>query len=677
MSCLSPNKGAVLTTMSTLTEPLSSEEHPSFHFFKEDGKYWGLKGRRVCLSGLVSSIMVDGILTPLTSIQKLTADRFTVSNNLFELNIKLQKTKFFEIGCTIRNLSEKEFFVQKVIIAGLNNGSDKSGIFLGGNPEAYRIFLNSFDSWGKTGSRPWIKRLGIKQQGDRLHDHSSLVSAIWSVETRNCFVIGATEMGRFPSFFCWTDLQDAEKPSFSMGRDLYISIKPNETLHLGWFMLSETTSLVDGLRDYASYYFKPLKTAKDFFYGWSTWDYYLSYPTFEDVKENARYIKATPFLASHIKVISIDAGWFHMLGDWRANIDFESNRADCARWIQQQGFIPGIWSTPLLVHPSARLVVERPDWFINGPDGMPLNVNETDPLATEKIYCLDFTVKAVQDYIYSLYRQQYNEGYRYFKLDFLKACCAQPHIPLMNKSVTRLEMLRNCISVIRQAVSSKSAICACGAPFEAVQGIVDFVRTSDDVKNFWSNIQRTARSVVHRFWTHSYLWYADPDFCVVRGLDTGGLSPHRFPLPIPSEHIPFRWISGHPFTKNEAQVWATVQIISGGPIILSDRLTSLNLEGKRILQTIFDHHSITPFEPLDLMDSPIPSLWCRINPYKHGKEKKYDMIALFNWWDEPKPFDISFLAAEHPWFEVWENKQLQLNSPLIIQPRSAKLLRQI
>lgn len=648
----------------------------SCFFFTESQKHWCLHGANVEINSLISGVIIEGGFRPLP-ICDFKKDRIEFNDNDFELIISITNTEWGEIKASLRNLSGNDVIINAVVLGAASAEQADQCIQLGHAPsDSYRILLNSFDSWGKTGSRPWKKQIGSKLNGDRLHDRSYLVTAIWSRANRQTLIIGSTRTHEFLSVFNWT-ASDSDKTGFSFARELNISISSGEQLQVGDFAVFECQNLCSGLELYASRYFKPVETEKHFFYGWSTWDYYLSWPTIADIESTCDFINSDDDLKSKVKIISIDDGWYHQRGDWRANIDFCSNRATCADLIISKGFVPGIWTLPLLVSPGGRLSVKNLDWFIKGRDGLHLNMNMGDPLFTDAIYCLDFTVPQVQEYILDLYKSMYDEGFRYFKIDFLRTCCQLPQYSLANPKVSRLSMLRDCIKMIRQAVGKDSAICACGAPFEAVQGLVDFVRTCDDVKHYWSNLQRSARSIAHRFWTHGNLWYADPDFCIVRGKDTAGMSPDCFPLAIPKDHIPFRWISGSPMSINEAQVWATIQIIAGGPIILGDNLLTLNASGRKVLDEVLrTHDAMTKFAPLDLMDSPAPAVWIRYKNSIKFEPKQADLIAIFNWWDNVSEYDISSCINGLKYVDIWTNEKINLADGMIrIAPRSVRLLK--
>lgn len=644
----------------------------------DDSKHWSLAGKNFHIKNLASGYICNGELTVL-DISELRKQEngwlLELANEQVKLLLEFEiiDNSLLEMKASITIHADRALNIDSVVIACIDKSIETDAISLNAPEQTYRILINAFDSWEQTGSRGWLKELLNKDNGDVPADKASMVTAIWSTLSRETVLFGSCDVSDYPLSFNWVDRLDEAKESFVIERQVNLALEPGRQICLGTIACNQGRDLCEALSDYANRYFKVLETPEEMFVGWSTWDYYLLNPCMADIRENIQAVKSDEFLRDKVKLISVDYGWFNYPGDWRANIDFKSNRAAIAEEIISEGFIPGIWTMPLLVGPNAALARTNVDWFIRDDKGDHVNVNKDE--WPEPIFSLDFTVPDVQEYIYNLYRQMHKEGYRYFKLDFIKQSMRQPQWPLSDPNVTRLKMVRLSLETIRRAVGHKSVITACGVPFEAAVGIANFVRTCNDVKGYWSNFQQCARSISHRFWCHRNLCYSDPDFLIVRGKDTADLSEDRYILPHSKKHIPFEWLSGEPATLNEVQVWATIQIISGGPLILSDRLVMLNKKAKDIISKVFANHRFSSFVPLDIMDNSAPRLWARLSERNKQSKSKYDMLAIFNWFDESQTVDVSGRELPKLWYDVWQDKPVTLARTIEVPGRSACLLK--
>jgi len=84
--------------------------------------------------------------------------------------------------------------------------------------------------------------------------------------------------------------------------------------------------------------------------------------------------------------------------------------------------------------------------------------------------------------------------------------------------------------------------------------------------------------------------------------------------------------SGPTFSRIEAQLWAAVLIMSGGVLMLSDRMDGLNEAGLAIVRTLLEHGGGTSALPLDVFSS-LPRIW-----RKPHQDATYLLVA--NWSDE-------------------------------------------
>ncbi|MFQ8806253.1 MAG: hypothetical protein ACLR8Y_15685 [Alistipes indistinctus] len=134
-----------------------------------------------------------------------------------------------------------------------------------------------------------------------------------------------------------------------------------------------------------------------------------------------------------MEVVQIDEGWHRSRYDWRENGKFSMGMDSIARCIRKAGMVPGVWLCP--VNPevmpfeagSPRRVFPA-EWYINYGTGEP-SMTRLDPTQPE-----------ARAHMRKVLQTLYDQGYRYFKLDF-------SYIPndsrsFYNPKVTRLQAQR-------------------------------------------------------------------------------------------------------------------------------------------------------------------------------------------------------------------------------------------
>ena len=132
-------------------------------------------------------------------------------------------------------------------------------------------------------------------------------------------------------------------------------------------------------------------------------------------------------------------------------------------------------------------------------------------------------------------------------------------------------------------------------------------------------------------------WWNDPDMLVVRGPETSDRRTMAYQPKIPYSFG--GWLAGDEYTENEAQFWATVCILSGGIISLSDRLAHLNAKGLRILRTVLPLMSPNAARPIDYWDHSLPGAWTQTAADNSTR------LALLNWYDKPQHISVDLAEA--------------------------------
>ena len=270
--------------------------------------------------------------------------------------------------------------------------------------------------------------------------------------------------------------------------------------------------------------------------------------------------------------MQIDDGYQTAIGDWLSvNAKFPSGMAALARRIRDTGYRPGLWLAPFTVSANSLLARDHPDWLVRGANGKPAFAGHN---WAADLYALDTTHPAARDWLRDVFTTIVREwGYDYLKLDFL-ACGAvegQRHDP----RATRASALRDGLALIREIVGDDVYILGCGCPLLSAVGIVDAMRIGPDSAPYWApryegmpvpfgeghalpTMEGAVRNTLARAWMHPTLWTNDPDCLLVR--------ERRSEL-----------------TLDEVRAFATAVGLTGGMVVVSDRLPDLPAERLEIV----------------------------------------------------------------------------------------------
>lgn len=237
---------------------------------------------------------------------------------------------------------------------------------------------------------------------------------------------------------------------------------------------------------------------------WCSWYRYFEDITEQDILENLEAIERA---ALPVDVILIDDGWEAGVGDWSPVKDKFPSLADLAQRIRQDGRRPGIWLAPFIAGAKTNLAQEHPDWLMGAA-----GTNWEQDLRG-----LDLSNPELRDYLWKTFRGLRENGFDYFKLDFLYggALPGDRHV-----DISAVEAYRSGLELIRDAVGPDSYLVGCGAPILPSVGLVDAMRVSPDT--FHEHAQdangelRGAMGITARAWQHGRFWANDPDCLVAR-----------------------------------------------------------------------------------------------------------------------------------------------------------------
>lgn len=381
---------------------------------------------------------------------------------------------------------------------------------------------------------------------------------------------------------------------------------------------------------------------------WNSWDHYTLNVSADDVMENVEEIASRDWLRPKVRYVIVDDGWETKVGDWQPNERFAEGMDGLARRVRKAGFVPGLWSAPFFANVHSDLAREHPDWFIRCDDAargdgryQPRTFERADPPWGDRTY-LDPTHPGVQEHCYRLYRRLSGWGFGYHKTDFV----TNPLVPAFERAnreefgrpvryhdpdVGLHRAHRACMEAIRAAIGAETFWLGCGPNWATGAGLMDAARMSGDIRIYWTELLKCGRSVLFNGHVHGSIWLNDPDFLVVRGRDTAWAS--RMDVP-PEGTKPYSLqsnSSGPTFDLDEARLWASCVILSGGMVVLSDRLRALNDAGWAIVRTAVESAGGPAAMPVDVWND-MPTVACQRMP-------DATRLGLWNWSEGPARVD--------------------------------------
>ncbi len=382
--------------------------------------------------------------------------------------------------------------------------------------------------------------------------------------------------------------------------------------------------------------------------GWCSWYYYYTNLGAEDVRSNLKTI-VEQHETMPVDLVQIDDGFESQVGDWFTfKPRFSEGVKGLADEIKQEGLIPGLWLAPFIVHPKSELYKNHPDWLLRKANGKPVNAGFVwNALDT----ALDLTVPEALEYACSVVRTAAKDwGYPYLKLDFLYAA-ALPGV-YRDPTRTRAQVLRMGMEAIREAVGSEVTLLGCGAPFGSMLGLVEAMRIGPDVSGDWLPqfngvglffknepsmpcARNSIRNILSRANLHQHWWINDPDCLLIR----------------PDSHL----------TLAEVQSLTAAIAVTGGSILISDDLTKLPQDRRRIAEVLLPVIGERA-RVIDWFDAELPS---RLRLDLLNETGEWHLVTKFNWSDKAQKMSLStsdfLLEEDEYWFsDFWGGEIRQL-----------------
>lgn len=362
--------------------------------------------------------------------------------------------------------------------------------------------------------------------------------------------------------------------------------------------------------------------------GWCSWYHFYTKVTDPDVVRNARALTALAPLG--LTLVQLDDGYQAAVGDWTSlNAKFPRGLGPLAADIRGLGFEAGLWTAPFMATRRSRLVKDHPDRVLRDDRGRMVDCG-LSPSWRDRVVGLDLSHPAVGDWLHALFRSFSEQGFSFFKLDFLYAALrrAARHDPRLSP----VESYRLGLRRIREGVGPRGFLLGCGAPILPSVGLVDGMRVSGDVREGWGtgplgwlgadcggpSLRESARDNVTRAAFHRKWWWNDPDCLLVRDRRTD-------------------------LDLDEVRFLVTVVGMTGGLGIVSDDLELVPEARRALLAFVLPMTRLRPRSP-DLFERPYPERFVL-----EGARRR--LVALLNW--EGRPVERVVEPAEVWRFDAW------------------------
>ncbi len=460
------------------------------------------------------------------------------------------------------------------------------------NPDlSYEIFQHGYQSWGFStlythAERDLSPLLGFLKtsQENSYTEHtgrqgefiSEGLVVLWNREHQSGYLVGVSDQAEQNCKFRVVFSPTGTVTNFEIIFDLYFSpeFKGKEIVPLTqikWIPIQTHPYLA--LEEYAKNLGKkngvkrsdsPVPT------GWCSWYYYYTDISEKIILDNLREIKNKSL---PIEFFQIDDGYQKEIGEWLVpNAKFPAGMEFLASEIKKVGLKPGIWLAPFLVREKSSFFQLYPEAVLKDEKGSPVSAIFQPIWGFSDTYCIDVTHPIAIDYLETVFRTMTKEwGYSYLKLDFLYAGLLDG--VAYNTKLSPALKYRQTLEMIRKVVGKNTFLLGCGAPMIPSIGYFDGMRISCDVTPFWGpdTIRNWVRdkhalctekaliNSLYRSFMHRNLWLNDPDCLIIRK-------------------------DKNKMTYQQTLLMATVMGLSGGMLLISDNLSSLDSNRLPILE---------------------------------------------------------------------------------------------
>ena len=250
--------------------------------------------------------------------------------------------------------------------------------------------------------------------------------------------------------------------------------------------------------------------------GWCTWYGVGGAGNQKIITATAAHFAA---VLPELRFIQIDEGYCPALGDWLEPLPKFGDMPATLAAIRTNGFLPGLWLAPFIAQSNSQVLQIHPDWFVQNAAGQPLDASTIGfgGWSHGPWRVLDGTNPDTQKHLEAVFRTLRDQwGVPYFKLDatYWGAIHGGKHF---DPKATRVEAYRRGLAAILRGAGPDAVILGCNAPVWPSLGLVNGMRTSDDVNRSRRSFFNTARENFNRGWQNGKLWVNDPDNVLLAG----------------------------------------------------------------------------------------------------------------------------------------------------------------
>ena len=423
-----------------------------------------------------------------------------------------------------------------------------------------------------------------------------------------------------------------------------IAIDPGEEALTHWFLITTGNHESNLLKTYtetvaAKYNLPPLKQPPPTVY--CSWYFYTFNFTEHYLLEELAEIKK-----KHVPldVFQIDDGWMDSYGSYQHDpVKFPRGMQYAAHKIREAGMIPGIWSCPFVIEVDSPILEEYPDIHQVDGEGNPI-IYDT---SINNCYVVDPTADGAAEFFEETFTRFKEWGFRYFKLDWLRAMYEFDMVRFRNPKVNRAMAYTMALARIREVLGPECYVTGCGGLSDPGNfGLVNAQRTCKDVRGIWRGPEEVSKSgaIIHikQNLLRSYInrfYHLDPDATQIRIRNEPFFENER-------KCVGVYQSEGH-YTDEEAFTICAQQYLCGGLVMISERFPELQESRLALLRHIAPSCGL-PARIIDF-DSPVcPALFLTEVTPKCSELRKWWTLAVGNWEDYPVEREIRLEEAMIP-----------------------------
>ncbi len=567
-----------------------------------------------------------------------------------EFNIRIsiyEEASGFSIIVQFRNRSDETSL--KAIDVLVIDVDDSSRIVTGWNRNNLRFFKNGLHSWELSQAAPI-------DVGENL---SHFYSVLRNIESNESLTMGFVTMAdQFSTIAAHGRESEESRLALVVATSHTdeIPVTEKDTIVSEELLVLYGKNACKGLEQYMDLVSVRMNALKwpSIPTGWCSWYFYYTMPDEGEIIDNAEFLSKR--FGNQLDWIQIDDGYQMRVGDWGENDRFAGGLASLVKDIHERGYKAGVWTAPFVASEHSDIFKDKVEWFVRDVHNVPIVVGE-NPLWLGNYYALDLTNPQVIKHIKKIFRKLKDDGFEYFKIDFLyhAAQLGQRY----DSKITRAQAIRQGLEAIRDTVGD-DLILGCGAPLGPCVGIVNMMRIGTDIGTNWryewgGGVYECSINTMTRAAMHDRLWINDPDCVLVRQDD-------------------------NELTEDEVKLWLSIVALSGGAVLLSDRMVEVSEERLSLLDRILPVYRQGAIA-VDALENANPRIFALPVETQSGN---WAVVAVVNLNESPidvtVPLETIGLdsSVKHHVFNFWQGKYLGLIERQVsvtgLQPHTLKLL---